>query len=219
MTHLMQHAHQAYEAKDLLKLLDLQARLDSDAAGSAELRAMGLSAATLRHCNQLLGPELDDLRAALLIKQDRLLESHPQLGPYLMGRTDGKTRAEVLTRAGPDELRRLRLQIEESQLTLKALPNGAYGRRWLAGQRQWQREADEDSDLDKFQTNLLENGNLFAPPRRRRRGGPPDDIPFCSRGAPGRSGRRTSPHRLGSTGLVDRSVRTAHRRPQRPPTR
>ena len=112
-----------------------------------------------------------------------------------MGRTDGKTQAEVLTRAGPDELRRLRLQIEESQLTLKALPNGAYGRRWLAGQRQRQREADEDSDLDKFQTNLLDNGNPFAPPRRRRRGGPPDDIPFCSRGAPGRSGRRTSPHR------------------------
>ena len=34
-TRLMQQANQAYEAKDLLKLLDLQARLDSHAAGNA----------------------------------------------------------------------------------------------------------------------------------------------------------------------------------------
>ena len=45
-------------------VIDLQARLDSHAAGNAEQRAMGLSAATLRHYNQLLGQELDDLRAA-----------------------------------------------------------------------------------------------------------------------------------------------------------
>ena len=154
MTTLMQQANQAYEAKDLLKLLDLQARLDSHAAGNAEQRAMGLSAATLRHYNQLLGQELDDLRAALLIEQDRLLESHPHLGPYLMGRTDGKTRAEVLARAGQDELRRLRLQIEEAQVSLKELSNGASGRRWLTAQRQRQREADEDSELEPFLTEL-----------------------------------------------------------------
>jgi curved DNA-binding protein CbpA len=153
-TRLMQQANQAYEAKDLLKLLDLQARLDSHAAGNAEQRAMGLSAATLRHYNQLLGQELDDLRAALLIEQDRLLESHPHLGPHLMGRTDGKTRAEVLTKAGQDELRLLRLQIEEAQLSLKALSNGASGRRWLTAQRQRQREADEDSELEQFLTEL-----------------------------------------------------------------
>jgi hypothetical protein len=192
MTTLMQQANQAYEAKDLLKLLDLQARLDSHAAGNAEQRVMGLSAATLRHYNQLLGQELDDLRAALLIEEDQLLESHPHLGPYLMGRTNGKTRAEVLAKAGQDELRLLRLQIEEAQVSLKALSNGASGRRWLTAQRQRQREADEDSELDQFLTSLLddgapgfgpggfgdtEDGNPFAPPRRRRRGGPPDDIP------------------------------------------
>ena len=193
MTALMQQANQAYESKDLLKLLDLQARLDSHAAGNAEQRAMGLSAATLRHYNQLLGQELEDLRAALLIEEDQLLDAHPHVAPFLMGRTNGKTRAEVLAKAGQHELRLLRLQIEEAQASLKALSNGASGRRWLAGQRQRQREADEDSELDQFLTSLLdhgppgfgsggfgdtEGGNPFAPPRRRRRGGPPDDIPF-----------------------------------------
>ncbi len=193
MTTLMQQANQAYEAKDLLKLLDLQARLDSHAAGNAEQRVMGLSAATLRHYNQLLGQELDDLRAALLIEEDQLLDAHPHLSPYLTGRTNGKTRAEVLAKAGQDELRLLRLQIEKAQVSLKALSNGASGRRWLAGQRQRQREADEDSELEQFLTSLLDDGspgfgpggfdetdggNPFAPPRRRRRGGPLDDIPF-----------------------------------------
>lgn len=193
MTTLMQQANQAYEAKDLLKLLDLQARLDSHAAGNAEQRVMGLSAATLRHYNQLLGQELDDLRAALLIEEDQLLDAHPHLGPYLTGRTNGKTRAEILAKAGQDELRLLRLQIEEAQVSLKALSNGASGRRWLTAQRQRQREADEDSELDQFLTSLLDDGapgfgpggfgdtdggNPFAPPRRRRRGGPPDDIPY-----------------------------------------
>jgi hypothetical protein len=193
MTALMQQANQAYESKDLLKLLDLQARLDSHAAGNAEQRAMGLSAATLRHYNQLLGQELEDLRAALLIEEDQLLDAHPHVAPFLMGRTNGKTRAEVLAKAGQHELRLLRLQIEEAQASLKALSNGASGRRWLAGQRQRQREADEDSELDQFLTSLLDDGppgfgpggfgdtdggNPFAPPRRRRRRGPPDDIPF-----------------------------------------
>ena len=193
MTTLMQQANQAYEAKDLLKLLDLQARLDSHAAGNAEQRAMGLSAATLRHYNQLLGQELDDLRAALLIEQDQLLESHPYLGPYLMGRTDGKTRAEVLAKAGQDELRALRLQIEEAQISLKALSNGASGRRWLTAQRQWHREEDEDGELEQFITSLLDQGRpAFGPgafgdedevspsasARRRRRRGPRDDTAF-----------------------------------------
>jgi hypothetical protein len=193
MTALMQQVNQAYEAKDLLKLLDLQARLDSHATGNAEQRAMGLSAATLRHYNQLLRQELDDLRTALLIEEEQLLDAHPHVAHFLMGRTNGKTRAEVLAKAGQHELRLLQRQIEEAQASLKALSNGASGRRWLAGQRQQQREADEDSELDQFLTSLLDDGppgvgpggfddaddgNPFASPRRRRRGGPPDDLPF-----------------------------------------
>jgi curved DNA-binding protein CbpA len=190
MTALMQQANQAYEGKDLLKLLDLQARLDSHASGDARQRVMGLSAATLRHYNQLLDQELGDLRSALLIEQDHLLASHPGLAPYLLGRTDGKTRAEMLARAGQDELQALRLQIEEAQDGLKALSNAASGRRWITQQRQRHREDDENAALDEFFSSLMGNGppgfgpdafddaddiDPFKPPRRGRRGSTPED--------------------------------------------
>lgn len=158
MTALMQQANQAYEGKDLLKLLDLQARLDSRAAGDAAQRVMGLSAATLRHYNQLLDQELGDLRSALLIEEDHLLVSHPGLTPYLLGRTHGKTRAEMLARAGHDELQALRLQIQEAQDGLQALSNAASGRRWITQQRQRQRDDDENAALDGFFSGLLGNG-------------------------------------------------------------
>jgi hypothetical protein len=190
MTALMQQANQAYEGKDLLKLLGLQAQLDSHAGGDATQRVMGLSAATLRHYNHLLDQELGDLRSALLIEQDHLLVSHPELAPYLQGRTHGKTRAEMLARAGQDELRALRLQIEEAQDGLKALSNAASGRRWITQQRQRQREDDENAALDEFFSSLMGNGppgfgpdafddaddiDPFKPPRRGRRGGPRED--------------------------------------------
>lgn len=193
MTALMQQANQAYEGKDLLKLLDLQARLDSHASGDAAQRVMGLSAATLRHYNHLLDQELHDLRGALLIEQDQLLASHPGLAPYLMGRTDGKTRAEVLARAGQDELCELRSQIRQAQASLLALSNAASGRRWLTRQRQQQRMDDEESELQEFLSRLLEDGpeglgpgafddvddaSPFAPPRRGRKRGPPGGMPF-----------------------------------------
>jgi curved DNA-binding protein CbpA len=190
MTALMQQANQAYEGKDLLKLLDLQARLDSHASGDARQRVMGLSAATLRHYNQLLDQELGDLRSALLIEQDHLLVSHPGLAPYLLGRTTGKTRAEMLARAGQDELQAFRLQIEEAQDGLKALSNAASGRRWITQQRQRHREEDENAALDEFFSSLMGNGppgfgpdafddaddiDPFKPPRRGRRGSTPED--------------------------------------------
>jgi curved DNA-binding protein CbpA len=181
MTALMQQANQAYEGKDLLKLLDLQARLDSHASGDAAQRVMGLSAATLRHYNHLLEQELHDLRTALLVEQDQLLESHPGLAPYLLGRTDGKTRAEVLAQAGQDELRELRSQIQQAQASLQALSNAASGRRWLTRQRQQQRVDDEDSALEDFLSSLLEDGpgsSPFAPPHRGRKRGPPGGMPF-----------------------------------------
>jgi hypothetical protein len=193
MTALMQQANQAYEGKDLLKLLDLQARLDSHASGDAAQRVMGLSAATLRHYNHLLEQELGELRTALLVEQDQLLESHPGLAPYLLGRTDGKTRAEVLAQAGQDELRELRSQIQQAQASLQALSNAASGRRWLTRQRQQQRVDDEDSALEDFLSSLLEDGprglgpgafddvddaRPSAPPRRGRKRGPSGGMPF-----------------------------------------
>jgi curved DNA-binding protein CbpA len=193
MTALMQQANQAYEGKDLLKLLDLQARLDSHASGDAAQRVMGLSAATLRHYNHLLEQELGELRTALLVEQDQLLESHPGLAPYLLGRTDGKTRAEVLAQAGQDELRELRSQIQQAQASLQALSNAASGRRWLTRQRQQQRVDDEDSALEDFLSSLLEDGpsglgpgafddvddaRPYAPPRRGRKRGPSGGMPF-----------------------------------------
>ncbi len=194
MTALMQQANQAYEAKDLLTLLDLQARLDSHAAGDATQRVMGLSAATLRHYNQLLEQALGNLRSALLIEQDHLLASHPGLAHDLLDRTDGKTRAEVLAKAGQDELRALQLEIEEAQGNLKALSNATSGRRWIAQQRQRHREDDENGAMDAFPSSVLGNRppgfgpgafggtddvDPFNPPRRGRKRSPPDDdIPY-----------------------------------------
>ncbi|MGA1288974.1 MAG: J domain-containing protein [Rubrivivax sp.] len=150
MTALMQQANEAYEAQDLLKLLDLQARLDHQASGDAAQRVMGLSAATLRHYSQRLEQELVELRSALSIEQDHLLASHPGLAPYLLGRTDGQTREEMLSRAAQDELRALQLEIEEAKDSLNALSNAASGRRWIAQQRQRQREDDENARFDGF---------------------------------------------------------------------
>jgi hypothetical protein len=191
MTAMMQEANKAYEAHDLLTLLDLQARLDSHAAGSATHRVMGLSATTLRHYNLLLDRELRDLRQALQQERLALVETAPYVNGFMLSRSDLSALPAVLKIALQDELQALRDQIDTAQESLKSFSNAAAGRRWLAQERQNQREHDRtDRAFDRFLDHVLDEDlpeditdddfdRPYAPPRgRRRRAVPPDDIPF-----------------------------------------
>lgn len=138
-TALMQRVNQAYEANDLLALLELQLQIEqidaSHIANAGEQR--------LKHYNKVLGEQLTELKAELqrlemTFRMEFGLEPGFGLNPRKLG--------GVLEQMS----RQWRAELDQQQRELRMLGDVAATKRWLKRQRQQRREADLDFDFLPF---------------------------------------------------------------------
>lgn len=124
-TALMQRVNQAYEARDLLALLELQLRIEQ--IDPAHLAPAGDP--RLKHFNQVLAEQLGGLQAELdhvetAFRQEFGLTRHQGLDPLRLGPLLDETR------------RHWRTALHEQQRERRLLDDVAATRRWLRIQRQ-----------------------------------------------------------------------------------
>ena len=132
-TALMQRVNQAYEARDLLALLQLQLQIEqideSHIANAGEQR--------LKHYNKVLGEQLAELRAEaerveMGFRLEFALEPGWGLNPRKLGQVLEQNKRELLA------------ERSEQQRLLGTLADVAATERWLKRERQRRREADFD---------------------------------------------------------------------------
>jgi len=135
-TALMQRVNRAYEANDLLALLELQLQIEqidaSHIANAGEQR--------LKHYNKVLGEQLAELKAELehvemVFRMEFGLDAGWALNPRKLGL--------VLEQMG----RRWRAELEEQRRDLRMLGDVAATKRWLKRLRQQRREVMFDFGL------------------------------------------------------------------------
>ena len=133
-TLLMQRVNQAYEAADLLALLELQLEIEQiDASHIAQA-----SASKLKHYNKVLSEQLDELK--LEIEQVELgfrMES--------MLEFDGPMNADMLVRLIDQRRRQWQAELKRQQRDMQMLDDVEATRRWLKQQRQRIRRDEERS--------------------------------------------------------------------------
>lgn len=138
-TALMQRVNQAYEANDLLALLELQLQIEqidaSHIANAGEQR--------LKHYNKVLGEQLAELKAELQhvemsFRMEFGLEPGFGLNPRKLGVVLGQLSREW------------RAELDQQQRELRMLGDVAATKRWLKRQRQQRREAELDLDFLPF---------------------------------------------------------------------
>ena len=132
-TALMQRVNQAYEANDLLALLELQLQIEqidaSHIAGAGEQR--------LKHYNKVLGEQLGELKAELEhIEMAFCMEFGLQPGQRLDPRKLGHVLEETS--------RRWRAELEQQQRERRMLDDVAATKRWLKRLREQRRYAQFD---------------------------------------------------------------------------
>jgi hypothetical protein len=132
-TALMQRVNQAYEAQDVLALLELQLQIEqideSHIANAGEQR--------LKHYNKVLGEQLAELKAEverveMAFRMEFGLEPGWGLDPRKLG--------QVLEQTN----RQWRAELNEQQRQLRMLADVAATKRWLKRERQQRREAEFD---------------------------------------------------------------------------
>lgn len=130
---LMQRVNQAYEAQDLLALLELQLQIEQiderHIANAGEQR--------LKHYNKVLGEQLAELkteveRIELDFRMEFGLEPGWGLNPRKLGQVLQHTQAQW------------RAELSRQQRELRMLADVAATKRWLKRERQRQREAEFD---------------------------------------------------------------------------
>ncbi|HEY1393578.1 MAG TPA: J domain-containing protein [Methylibium sp.] len=132
-TALMQRVNQAYDAQDLLALLELQLQIEqideSHIANAGEQR--------LKHYNKVLGEQLAELKAEVeRVEMDFRMEFGLEPGWGMNPRKLG----QVLEQTS----RQWRAELNEQQRELRMLADVAATKRWLKRERQRQREAEFD---------------------------------------------------------------------------
>lgn len=132
-TALMQRVNQAYEANDLLVLLELQLQIEqidaSHIANASEQR--------LKHYNKVLGDQLAELKLELEhVEMEFCMEFGLEPGwgfnPHKLGQVIEQTS------------RQWRAELNGQQRDLRMLGDVAATKRWLKRQRQQRREAEVD---------------------------------------------------------------------------
>lgn len=135
-TALMQRVNQAYEAQDLLALLELQLeieQIDTD-------HIANVSEQRLKHYNKVLGEQLAELKAeAEHLEIEFCIEFGVEPGRKLNPRKLG----QVLEQTS----REWRAELSEQQRELRMFADVAATKRWLKRQRQQLREAEFDFPL------------------------------------------------------------------------
>lgn len=123
-TALMQRVNQAYDAKDLLALLELQLEIEQiDARHIAQA-----SDQRVKHYNKVLAEQLDDLKSELeYVEADFCIE----FGLRLVGTMDPKKLGQLVEQGRRVWLARL----SEQQRDLRMLNDAAATKRWLNQQR------------------------------------------------------------------------------------
>jgi PIN domain nuclease of toxin-antitoxin system len=136
-TALMQRVNLAYEANDLLTLLELQLQIEQiDASHIA-----GASAQRLKHYNKVLNEQLAELKVELehtelAFRMEFGLEPGWGLNPGKLG--------QILERTS----REWRAGLAEQQRQLRMLGDVAAAKRWLKRCRQQRRSEDAELDFD-----------------------------------------------------------------------
>ncbi len=134
-TALMQRVNQAYEAQDLLALLQLQLQIEqideSHIANAGEQR--------LKHYNKVLGEQLGELKAEverveMAFRMEFGLPPGWGLNPRKLGELLQQTQAQW------------RAELGQQQRELSMLADVAATKRWLKSERKRQREAEFDFD-------------------------------------------------------------------------
>ncbi len=135
-TALMQRVNQAYEAKDLLGLLELQLQIEqidaSHIANAGEQR--------LKHYNKVLGEQLAELKAEL---ESVEMQFRMEFGPGPDLGSNPRKLGQVLEQTS----RQWQAELDEQRRALRMLDDVAATRRWLKRQRQQRREAEFDFAL------------------------------------------------------------------------
>jgi hypothetical protein len=130
-TALMQRVNQAYEANDLLALLELQLQIEQ----IDESHIANASAERLKHYNKVLNEQLAELKAELdRIEMGFRLEFGLEPGWGLDPRKLG--------RALEQSSRELRAELAELQRDMSATSDVATMKRWLKRQRERMRESE-----------------------------------------------------------------------------
>lgn len=138
-TALMQRANQAYEAQDLLTLLELQLQIeqiDANTLGRAGDKR-------LKHYNKVLAEQLDELKAEIqqvemAFRMDFGLAPGWGLNPRKLGGVLEEMRQQW------------RAELEHQQRQLRMLSDAAATKRWLKRWRKRRRELDAEDDLIPF---------------------------------------------------------------------
>jgi hypothetical protein len=132
-TELMQRVNQAYEANDLLALLELQLQIEqidtSHIANASEQR--------LKHYNKVLGEQLNELKSELE-HVEMAFRMEFGLGP---GRGLNPRKLGVILE---QTSREWRAELDQQQRELRMLDDVATTKRWLKRQRQQRREGEFD---------------------------------------------------------------------------
>lgn len=130
-TELMQKINRAYEADDLLTLLEAQLQIEQiDTRHIA-----GVGAQRLKHYNKVLAEQLTELRTEIERVEAGFyiqfgLEPHSSVKPHQLGK--------LLEQ----QIRLLKAELTGQQRDIRMLTDRAATRRWLKRHRQLQREAD-----------------------------------------------------------------------------
>lgn len=124
-TALMQRVNQAYDRQDLLALLELQLQIEQ----IDESHIAGASAQRLKHYNQVLAEQLDELKAEV----DRVeMDFRMEFGVDPPRRIDPSQLGQVLEHEGME----IRARLAEVQREMRMFDDPAATKRWLKRQRQ-----------------------------------------------------------------------------------
>ncbi len=135
-TALMQRLNQAYEANDLLTLLELQLQIeqvDGQALGS-------VAPERVKHYNKVLAEQLREIEAEI---DAREMQFDIDYGLMQERRLDPNKLAPLID----DELTELRFAMSQLQRERRALDDPAAFKRWLKQERRAQREDDLFDDM------------------------------------------------------------------------
>jgi hypothetical protein len=136
---LLQRVNRAYEAKDLLTLLEVQLEVE----GVQPQQAINLSEQRLRHYNQILSEQLDSLKAEI----DSIMEDFCRDAGLLWGKPQPHDVADFVTK----EVRQLKAELSRHKKELQKLPDLVWTKKWLKRQQRQAEERARQGGWDEFE--------------------------------------------------------------------